>query len=191
MNFIKNQIQKFATLAIIIGVGVSCIGLWQMFSERNVASEPEIMDVANLNNPSGGLVYATVTGGTADLTNTFEYSIKRKKRTTLVKTYFVPVVDSASNNVAYILGTDQEPGYLGAANGRHTGLLQNNSSLPNKLKDSYSELFPGQSFPYLDATYKPRSMFEKFSKIGLFLGIAIMGLLVRLSLGRKAQAQLA
>jgi len=30
MNFIKNQIQKFATFAIIIGVGVSCIGLWQI-----------------------------------------------------------------------------------------------------------------------------------------------------------------
>ena len=70
MNFIKNRIQKFATFAIIIGVDVSCVGLWQMFSERNVASEPEIMDVENLNNPGGDLVYATVTGGTADLTNT-------------------------------------------------------------------------------------------------------------------------
>jgi len=137
MNLIRNQIQKFATLAIIAGVGLTCFGLWQMFEQRNVSANPELMDIASINSP-GGLVYATVSGGTLDFANTFEYSIKRKRRTTMVKTYFIPVMDNTSNKVTYILGTEQEPGDLSAVGPGYTGLLQNNSSIPNKLMDSYS-----------------------------------------------------
>ena len=110
MNFIKNQIVKIANLVIIAGIGLTAVGLWTMFEERNVSSEPKIMDLASLESQGDDMVYATVNGGTPDMAQVFEYSVKtRKRKTTLLTKYFVPVIDTTDNSVAYILETATNP----------------------------------------------------------------------------------
>jgi len=179
-NFISNQISKFATLAIIFGLLLTCVGLWQTFKERNVGSEPQILESADLNGMGDELLYATVSGGTIDLLNTYEYTVTRKRRSTaLIQEYFVPVTD-ASGSVQYILQTETEPGSLNASGNTHTGLLQSSSTIPGDLADTYKSKFPGQSYPVLDASYKPKTMIQSLKNTGLFFGLAVAGFVVRL-----------
>ena len=128
MNFIKNQIAKLSMLALLIGLGITAVGLFTMFQERNVTSDPTAMQAADMPDPGSELIYATVEGGTLDLANSFESQIKRKRRT-LKTEYFVPVLENGL--VSYILQTDEDPGSITA--GSFTGLLKSSSDLPGEL----------------------------------------------------------
>ena len=186
MNFIKNQIMKIANLAIIAGLGLTAVGLWTMFEERSVSSEPAIMDLASLDNQGNDMAYATVSGGSLNMNQVYEYSLQtRKRKTTLSKMYFIPVTDPSDNSVAYILGTKTEPASLNLSSAGFTGLLQNSTELPGDISGAYNQAFQGQSYRYLDESYEPKSMAENLGKVGLFLGIAIAGYVARLLLGRK------
>jgi len=130
MNFIKNQIAKLSMLALLIGLGVTAVGLFTMFQERNVASDPTAMQAAAMQDPGSELIYATVEGGTLDLANTVKSQIKRKRRT-----------------------------------------LQ--------------KVFQGQTYPLLDAGYKPESTMAEIKKLGLFIGLAVAGLIGTILTRRK------
>ena len=186
MNFIKNQIVQIANLAIIAGIGLTAVGLWTMFEERNVSSEPKIMDLASLESQGDDMVYATVNGGTPDMTQVFEYSVKtRKQKTTLLTKYFVPVIDTTDNSVAYILETATNPASLEISSAGFTGLLQNSSALPDDIAQAYNQAYQGKSYPYLDESFEPKSITDGLLKVALFLGIAIAGFVIRQLLVRK------
>ena len=180
MNFIKNQIAKLSMLALLIGLGITAVGLFTMFQERNVTSDPTAMQAADMPDPGSELIYATVEGGTLDLANSFESQIKRKRRT-LKTEYFVPVLENGL--VSYVLQTDEDPGSITA--GSFTGLLKSSSDLPGELVNTYQKVFQGQTYPLLDAGYKPESTMAKFKKLGLFIGLAVAGLIGMILTRRK------
>jgi len=167
-NFLRNQVIKVATLAILFGLLLAGYSLWQMFEKRNVASEPEVMNLAELQNPEDGLVYATINGGTLDLQNTFEYSIKKRRRAARVQNYFIPVKDAGSDSVKYVLQTKTDPG---------------------SLDEAYATAYPGQSFALLDTSYKPQTTLQNLTKVGLFLGLAVVGFFVRLLMTHRPTPQ--
>jgi len=186
---LRNQVIKVATLAILFGLLLAGYSLWQMFEKRNVASEPEVMNLAELQNPEDGLVYATINGGTLDLQNTFEYSIKKRRRAARVQNYFIPVKDAGSDSVKYVLQTKTDPGSLDLSNSNFTGLLQKSSAMPDKLSEAYATAYPGQSFALLDTSYKPQTTLQNLTKVGLFLGLAVVGFFVRLLMTHRPTPQ--
>ncbi|GLQ32632.1 hypothetical protein [Litoribrevibacter albus] len=186
----RNLIIKISTWAFLAGLVFTGMGVWEIIKERNVSQTPSAIQSSDVNKTTEELAYATIQGGRLDLANTYEYSLQTKKSDVKLNSdYFIPVKDTETDAVIYVLKTSDEPSIedvLKTAN--FSGLLQNRSELPSKILDAYKKEFPNVDFAYLDTTYKPETLIEKIKGLGIFLGLLLGGLVIRTLATKKPES---
>lgn len=174
----KGLIIKGATWAMLGGLLVTAVGIWDMIKERNVSKTPTEISIADIQNLENTFTYATIKGGELDLSNTYTYKIKtRKRKTELLNHYFVPVIQKGAQANIYILKTTDKP--VHQATNIFTGLLQPKDEMPSDLQHEYDKLYPTTDYYLLDTSHKAASFFESIQKVALFFAIAVAGFLVR------------
>lgn len=182
----KNILVKIATYVFIAGLVFSAIGIWKMIEERNVSNVATKLTIDNVVDPKEEPVYVAIVGGRIDLTNTYEFTLSTKKTDiSLSINYYTPVVNTEDSSVVYIVKTRTEPSiadFLKPAN--YEGLLQSSEKLPEDLVKAYQNELPGQTYYYLDSSYKPKSFVEKLQGNLIFFCMLIGGYLVRFLLTR-------
>ncbi|MEJ2042955.1 MAG: hypothetical protein P8X89_06745 [Reinekea sp.] len=184
----KNLVKKFSTWAFLVGLFFTAFGLLDIFQERNVGQKPVEMTIDSVVDPADELIYASINGGRLDLSNAYEYSLSTKKSDVkLTSDFFIPVFKNEERKVIYILKTALEPTISDMAKApTYQGLLKSKNELPSKILDAYNGKFNNDNFYFLDSTYDPKTILEKLLGLKFFIGLLIIGLVVRFLVGKKA-----
>ena len=184
----KNLVIKIATWALLAGLALTGLGLWDIYKERGVGTEAIQMSLDSVDGSAESLVYAQVSGGQLDITNTYEYGLSTKKAGAKVTSdFYTPVLNG--NSVAYILKTPVAPTLQEMSKvANYSGLLQNKSELPEKILTAYDASFPEGVYSYLDSTYKPQTMLEKLMDLKIYVLLLLGGLAVRFIFSRNKKS---
>jgi hypothetical protein len=185
----KGIIAKVSTWAIFLGALLGGYGLHDIYNERDVGTEARVIELDALQKESGGLTFASVTGGRLAFMNMYEYSVSTKKSKAKLSTqYFIPVLDQ-NDNIVYVVETAVEPTLRAIADvASYSGLLQSKDGLPEKLRTAFDVDFSSSNYMYLDTTYKPETLVEKLLGLKIFFMMFFGGIFVQLLLKKKPAA---
>jgi len=184
----KRLLLKLANWVFFLGLAFCAVGIWHMYKERNVSSTPTDMEVSSIADPQEDLIYASIHGGSIDITNTYEYSVKTKKSDVTLKTeYYIPIMVPDSEKVAYIFKSHLKPtNEQLLTTPDYTGLLSSTGSIPEKIRSAYESTYPGQHYYLLDTSFKPKTIWEQLADLKIFVIMMIVGLIGRIALSPKA-----
>ncbi len=180
----KALLLKGANWILLIGLFLTCYGIYDAFNQRNVSATPQAVELASLANYDGELSNVTISGGRLDVANTYEYT-REKRGKVRSRDFYAPVLN-ADNQPVYIMQFEAEPTLeMAFKEAEYTGLLQPASALPDKILEAYTSEFGHSNFYMLETDFTHQSLGDRIGKIGFFFVIFLVGFGLRKLLTRK------
>ncbi|WP_261841533.1 hypothetical protein [Aliamphritea ceti] len=182
----KSLLLKGANWIILIGLALTCYGIYEAVTQRNISASPEAIDISSLVNYEGELKYVTITGGRLDLANTYEYT-REKKGKVRSRDFYSPILGKDDKPV-YIMQFENEPTMeMAFTEAKFTGLLKESSGLPSDILDAYTAEFSGTDYFMLQTDFTYKTMGERLKLIGIFFAMFIIGIVIRKALTRSSR----